>query len=167
MALLPLRRKACWRFFRPKNPTALAGFEPTNLGTKGQHAIPRPLGSYRTKITTFWDMTTCGFGRRVATWLKSASEQFSTYQTNTMLSKQWELLPNSTEPYRRRLSLTGVFKTQLTSRFCGTAMLNHLPSNKNLEPRAKGNKVRQVRSIISGFHCGLIEIFTLLWCHTV
>ena len=26
-ALLPFRRKACWGFFRPKNPTASAGFE--------------------------------------------------------------------------------------------------------------------------------------------
>jgi len=34
-ALLPLRRKACWGFFRPKNPTASAGFEPANLGTIG------------------------------------------------------------------------------------------------------------------------------------
>ena len=25
-------------FFRPKNPKASAGFEPANLGTKGQHA---------------------------------------------------------------------------------------------------------------------------------
>ena len=43
-ALLPPtpRRKACWGFFRPKNPTASAGFEPANLGTKGQHATPRP-----------------------------------------------------------------------------------------------------------------------------
>jgi hypothetical protein len=41
-ALLPLRRKACWRFFRPKNPKASAGFEPANLGTKGQHATSRP-----------------------------------------------------------------------------------------------------------------------------
>ena len=41
-ALLPLRRKACWGFFRPKNPTPSAGFEPANFGTKGQHAIPRP-----------------------------------------------------------------------------------------------------------------------------
>ena len=41
-ALLPLRRKACWGYFRPKNPTASAGFEPSNLGTKGQHATPRP-----------------------------------------------------------------------------------------------------------------------------
>jgi hypothetical protein len=41
-ALLPLRRKACWGFFRPKNPTALAAFEPANLSTKGQHATSRP-----------------------------------------------------------------------------------------------------------------------------
>jgi len=30
------------RIFRPKNPTASAGFEPANLGTKGQHATSRP-----------------------------------------------------------------------------------------------------------------------------
>jgi len=29
-------------FFRPKNPTALAGCEPANLDTKRQHANPRP-----------------------------------------------------------------------------------------------------------------------------
>src|SRR5215470_14662329 len=29
-------------FFRPKYPTASAGFDPGNLGTKGQHATPRP-----------------------------------------------------------------------------------------------------------------------------
>jgi hypothetical protein len=38
MALLPLWRKACWGFFRLKNLTALAGFEPAILGTRGQHA---------------------------------------------------------------------------------------------------------------------------------
>jgi hypothetical protein len=37
-ALLPLRRKACWEFFRQKNPTASAEFEPADLGTRGQHA---------------------------------------------------------------------------------------------------------------------------------
>ena len=41
-ALLPLRRKARWGIFRPKNPKASAGFEPAILGTKGQHATPRP-----------------------------------------------------------------------------------------------------------------------------
>jgi hypothetical protein len=37
-ALLPFRRKACWEFFRPKNPTASAGSEPAILDTRGQHA---------------------------------------------------------------------------------------------------------------------------------
>jgi hypothetical protein len=41
-ALLFLRRKACWEFFRPKNPTASAGCEPTKLGTKSQHGTSRP-----------------------------------------------------------------------------------------------------------------------------
>ena len=30
-------------FFAFKNPMASAGFEPANLGTKDQHATPRPL----------------------------------------------------------------------------------------------------------------------------
>jgi hypothetical protein len=29
-------------FFHLKNPTASAGFEPTNMGSKGQHATARP-----------------------------------------------------------------------------------------------------------------------------
>jgi hypothetical protein len=37
-ALLPLLRI----FSALKNPTATAGFEPANFGTKGQHATPRP-----------------------------------------------------------------------------------------------------------------------------
>jgi hypothetical protein len=35
---LPLRRKAYWGFLHEKNPTASAGFEPANSGTRGQHA---------------------------------------------------------------------------------------------------------------------------------
>jgi hypothetical protein len=45
--------KECWGFFRPKNPTASAGCEPANLGTKGQHATsrpPKPLRYLRTWI---------------------------------------------------------------------------------------------------------------------
>jgi len=37
-ALLPLQRKGAEDFFALKNPTASAGFEDANLGTKGQHA---------------------------------------------------------------------------------------------------------------------------------
>ena len=33
--------------FTLKNPTASAGFEPANLGTKDQHATSRPLGYQR------------------------------------------------------------------------------------------------------------------------
>jgi hypothetical protein len=50
--LLPFRRKACCGFLSPfKNPTASAGFEPANLGIRGQHATsapPKPLGSQYT-----------------------------------------------------------------------------------------------------------------------
>jgi hypothetical protein len=35
-------KEACWGFFRPKNPTASAGFEPANLVTRGHHAKTRP-----------------------------------------------------------------------------------------------------------------------------
>jgi len=56
-ALLPLRRKTCWGFFRPKNPTASAGFEPTNLGTKGQHATPRPPKHHIQNIEIFFSTT--------------------------------------------------------------------------------------------------------------
>ena len=35
------------RIFRPKNPTASAGYEPANLGTKSQHATPRPPKSLK------------------------------------------------------------------------------------------------------------------------
>jgi hypothetical protein len=38
----PSERRRAEDFFALKNPTASAGVEPTNLGTKGQHATPRP-----------------------------------------------------------------------------------------------------------------------------
>ena len=38
----PKEGRSAGDFFRPKNPTALAGFEPANLGTIGQHATHRP-----------------------------------------------------------------------------------------------------------------------------
>ena len=41
-ALLPFRREGWGFFFALKNPTVSAGFEPANLGTKGQHATSRP-----------------------------------------------------------------------------------------------------------------------------
>jgi hypothetical protein len=38
----PSEGRCAEEFFRPKNPTASAGFEPANLSTKGQHATSRP-----------------------------------------------------------------------------------------------------------------------------
>ena len=38
----PFEGRRAEDLFRPKNPTASAGFEPVNLGTKGQHATPMP-----------------------------------------------------------------------------------------------------------------------------
>jgi hypothetical protein len=37
----PSEGRCAENFFALKNPTASVGFEPANLGTKGQHAIPR------------------------------------------------------------------------------------------------------------------------------
>ena len=38
----PSEGRRAENFFALKNPTASAGFEPANLGTKGQHAASRP-----------------------------------------------------------------------------------------------------------------------------
>ena len=40
-------------FFRPKNPTASAGCEPANMGTKGQHATSRPPKPLRSVAKLF------------------------------------------------------------------------------------------------------------------
>ena len=45
-------------FFNVKNPTASAGFEPPNLGTKGQHATsraPKPL--FETRSDCFYKLS--------------------------------------------------------------------------------------------------------------
>jgi hypothetical protein len=54
-ALLPLRRKACWGFFffRPKNPTASAGFEPANLGTASMLTTRPPKQCKKKRIKSF------------------------------------------------------------------------------------------------------------------
>ena len=43
-------KKDVLKNFCPKNPMALAGCEPANLGTKGQHATSRPP-----KLPKLWD----------------------------------------------------------------------------------------------------------------
>ena len=46
----PLKEGVLRIFFRPKNPTASAGFQPANLGTKGQHTTPRPPKMIRMSV---------------------------------------------------------------------------------------------------------------------
>ena len=41
-ARTPFEGRRAEDFFALKNPTASSGFEPANLGTKGQHATSRP-----------------------------------------------------------------------------------------------------------------------------
>ena len=57
----------CWGFlFTLKNPTASAGFEPANLGSKGQHATSRPPKPLPVRITGSSDSNeterTAGYG---------------------------------------------------------------------------------------------------------
>ena len=40
-------------FFALKNPTTSAGFEPANLGTKGQHATSRPPKPHHKAVNNF------------------------------------------------------------------------------------------------------------------
>ena len=41
-AFFPSQGRLAEDFFALKNPTASAGFQPADLGTKGQHVISRP-----------------------------------------------------------------------------------------------------------------------------
>ena len=93
-ALLPLRRNACWGFFRPKNPTASAGFEPANLGTKGQYAThipPKPRSwddvekYFRTEgpRVTMWRM-------RISCFITEATKTYPEYVILiAFLLQQW------------------------------------------------------------------------------
>jgi hypothetical protein len=47
----PSKGRRAEDFFALKNPTASAGFEAANLGTKGQHAISRPTKPLSTEFT--------------------------------------------------------------------------------------------------------------------
>ena len=49
---LPSEGRRTEDFFALKNPTASAGFEPANLGTKGQHTTSRPPKPLRFKLFT-------------------------------------------------------------------------------------------------------------------
>ena len=73
-------------FFSPwKNPTASAGFEPANLGTKGQHATTRPPKPLTSPDTTKWKITV--FARTHKTQLQFSPIHIFNWATSvTMIS---------------------------------------------------------------------------------
>ena len=93
-ALLPLRRKACWGFFRPKNPMASAGFEPANLGTKGQHATPRPPKDTCNKIIIWFTFQTRWRNGLTLSQLPSMviGDYYRNLSCRTRLSQMWMTL---------------------------------------------------------------------------
>jgi hypothetical protein len=115
-ALLPLRRKACWGFCRPKNPTASAGFEPANLGTKGQHATSRPPKLLPPKITytihislisagpayscSPWSLTNVIQFFIISVMAQQPRGQLETEQEQKKNNKSWQKIRNITEKKR-------------------------------------------------------------------
>ena len=96
-ALLPLRRKACWGFFRPKNPTVSAGFEPANLGTKGQHAAPRPPEPLSFICIENSELS----GLHVSTFIRSSSGPLRKYHFVFLPSKRDKApVPHTTDKWR-------------------------------------------------------------------
>ena len=56
-------------FFALKNTTASAGFEPANLGTKGQHATSRPPKPIvQTTNNKFYQNSVSSFGHKTCRW---------------------------------------------------------------------------------------------------
>ena len=75
----PPKEGALRFFFALKNPTASAGFEPANLGTKGQHATSRPPKPLCGLVTLsydgivhfilIWIDKACKLGARRSSWI--------------------------------------------------------------------------------------------------
>jgi len=78
-ALLPLRRKAYWGFFRPKNPTASAGFEPANATSRPPKTLVQWLLSVpqysKSKNSTFC-LHNVGFMYVICVDLRTNSDYF-------------------------------------------------------------------------------------------
>ena len=100
-------------FFALKNPTALAGFEPANLGTKGQHATSKPPKPLMVPLTGY-DIKAC-VTRRVICWKQLEYTEFcdwnvtglyiSLYVQKHMHIKRWSLLSISQHVLRQNLAI--------------------------------------------------------------
>ena len=66
-------------FFALKNPMALAGFEPMNLGTKGQHATSRPPKPLKTngKLYIICNLKTANHTAKVLNFCNNLKHRYS------------------------------------------------------------------------------------------
>ena len=78
-------------FFALKNPTALARFEPANLGTKGQHATPRPPKPLKYCFTHHL-LTTVKRKNHIITLLDVLLGGFYHTRSKTVSRRQWGVL---------------------------------------------------------------------------
>ena len=75
-------------FFALKNPTASAGFEPTNLGTKGQHATSRPP-----KPLFFWLTEVVFIKWMHITWLSKVDYlRIKSWEVSRWMTSIWKCL---------------------------------------------------------------------------
>ena len=74
-------------FFALKNPTASAGFEPANLGTKGQHATSRPPKPLKTDTYNHVSMNQMSFHCSVYLTMLSAAQTLPWNYSN--ISEKW------------------------------------------------------------------------------
>jgi hypothetical protein len=90
-ALLPLRRKACWGFFGPKNPTASAGFEPAS--TLHLDHRRRSLQTWKTiilyRISQYFFSKAQNFSIITISWLRRQLIFFVPYQHIRLKQVVW------------------------------------------------------------------------------
>ena len=75
-----------------KSPTASAGFEPANLGTKGQHATPRPPKPLDIQLTFKWILITYATIRIFSTNTEVNSKFYAPVAWHEASSYGWPII---------------------------------------------------------------------------
>jgi hypothetical protein len=130
MALLPIRRKACWGFFRPKNLMASAGCKPANLSTQGQHATSRPPKphTHHCSVYTIINYTPVTFLSH-STLLLLHSTRCSTWWLDPDYPSSQ---PDQRSPCARKFPQSSVWTEPEISELCVKKMLQFLPYGRSI-----------------------------------